>query len=66
MRSTRTISRRPGCRREYLVVLGASAFDWPIVSVSAGVRGVQLLLAPADYQRATRVSVARIQKTTGA
>ena len=32
------------------VVLDRSALDWPVISVSAGIRGAQLLLAPADYQ----------------
>jgi len=47
-------------KREYPVVLDVSAFDWPIISVSAGVRGAQLLLAPADYQRVTGAASAAI------
>ncbi len=49
-------------KREYPVVLDRSALDWPIISISAGIRGAQLLLAPADYQRATHALVAPIQK----
>jgi Cys-tRNA(Pro)/Cys-tRNA(Cys) deacylase len=32
------------------------------ISVSAGVRGIQLLLAPADYLRAVRGTVGAIAK----
>lgn len=31
-----------------------------VVSVSAGVRGTQILLAPADYMRAVRATVGPI------
>jgi Cys-tRNA(Pro)/Cys-tRNA(Cys) deacylase len=49
-------------KKEYPVVLDASAFDWPVISISAGVRGAQLLLAPADYQRVTSASRADISR----
>jgi Cys-tRNA(Pro)/Cys-tRNA(Cys) deacylase len=49
-------------KRDYPVVLDVSAFEWPIISVSAGVRGAQLLLAPADYQRATGAASAAIAR----
>ena len=49
-------------KKEYPVVLDASAFDWPVISISAGMRGAQLLLAPADYQRATSASRAEISR----
>ena len=49
-------------KRDYPVVLDASALDWPVISISAGIRGAQLLLAPADYQRVTQARVAPIQK----
>jgi Cys-tRNA(Pro)/Cys-tRNA(Cys) deacylase len=52
-------------KREYPVVLDASALDWPVISISAGVRGTQLLLAPADYARVTNALVAPIQKEPG-
>jgi len=45
-------------KREYPVVLDASALDWPVISISAGVRGAQLLLAPGDYQRAVSATIA--------
>ena len=49
-------------RRDYPVVLDASAMEWPIISISAGIRGTQLLLAPVDYQQVTRASVAAIAR----
>jgi Cys-tRNA(Pro)/Cys-tRNA(Cys) deacylase len=49
-------------KRDYPVVLDASALDWPIISISAGIRGAQLLLAPADYARVTKALIAHIQK----
>src|SRR5215468_3773641 len=53
-------------KKDYPVVLDASALDWPVISISAGVRGTQLLLAPADYARVTKAVVAQIQKAPGA
>lgn len=52
-------------KKEYPVVLDRSAEQWPVISVSAGVRGAQLLLAPADYARATRATVADIARRIG-
>jgi Cys-tRNA(Pro)/Cys-tRNA(Cys) deacylase len=40
------------------VVVDDSALAFDVVSVSAGVRGTQILLAPADYVAATRAKVA--------
>lgn len=47
-------------RRAWPVVLDASALDLPRISVSAGRRGAQLLLAPADFLRATAAVTAPI------
>jgi prolyl-tRNA editing enzyme YbaK/EbsC (Cys-tRNA(Pro) deacylase) len=33
-----------------------------VISVSAGIRGAQLLLAPSDYQQVTRATVAAIAR----
>jgi Cys-tRNA(Pro)/Cys-tRNA(Cys) deacylase len=49
-------------KRDYPVVLDASAMEWSVISVSAGIRGTQLLLAPVDYQRVTQASVAAIAR----
>jgi len=35
---------------------------WDVISVSAGVRGVQVLLAPADYLRVTEAIVGEIAR----
>jgi len=51
-----------GGRREYPVYLDESALRFPRISVSAGVRGTQILLAPADYARAVRATVAALAK----
>jgi Cys-tRNA(Pro)/Cys-tRNA(Cys) deacylase len=50
-------------RRDYPVVLDASALGWPVVSVSAGIRGAQLLLDPEDYRRVTKAVVATVSRT---
>jgi Cys-tRNA(Pro)/Cys-tRNA(Cys) deacylase len=39
-----------------------SAMDHPLISVSAGVRGTQILLAPSDYLKAVNGSVAAISR----
>jgi Cys-tRNA(Pro)/Cys-tRNA(Cys) deacylase len=49
-------------KKDYPVVLDRSALQWPIISISAGIRGAQLLLAPADYQRITRATVADVAR----
>lgn len=40
-----------GTKKRYAVYVDQSAADWPIISLSAGARGYQLLLAPADLIR---------------
>jgi Cys-tRNA(Pro)/Cys-tRNA(Cys) deacylase len=49
-------------KREYPVVLDRSADRWPVISISAGIRGAQLLLSPADYARVTGATVAEISR----
>ncbi len=51
-----------GARKEYPVVVDQTMELWNEVSVSAGQRGLQLLIAPADYIRATRASIAAIAR----
>jgi Cys-tRNA(Pro)/Cys-tRNA(Cys) deacylase len=43
-----------GCKKEYPVYVEETVELFEVISVSAGVRGTQLLLAPADYLRATK------------
>jgi Cys-tRNA(Pro)/Cys-tRNA(Cys) deacylase len=42
-----------GTRKPYPLYLDETADLWDVISVSAGLRGCQLLLAPADLARAT-------------
>ncbi len=51
-----------GCRKDYPVYADETIELWDTVSVSAGVRGTQILLAPADYVRATGATVAPIAR----
>jgi Cys-tRNA(Pro)/Cys-tRNA(Cys) deacylase len=50
------------CKKAYPVFLEETADLFDVISVSAGVRGVQVLLAPADYIRAVEAKVASIAK----
>jgi Cys-tRNA(Pro)/Cys-tRNA(Cys) deacylase len=51
-----------GCKREYPVFVDETAQLFDVISVSAGVRGTQMLLAPDDYLRAARGVYAAIAK----
>jgi Cys-tRNA(Pro)/Cys-tRNA(Cys) deacylase len=41
------------CKKNYPVYLDESAGLYKVISISAGVRGTQILLAPKDYIKAT-------------
>ncbi len=49
-------------RKDYPVFVDETVELFDVVSISAGVRGTQILLAPADYLRATRGTVGAIAK----
>jgi Cys-tRNA(Pro)/Cys-tRNA(Cys) deacylase len=49
-----------GGKKDYPVFLDPSALEQPIVSVSAGMRGMQLFLTPPDLRRATQAKVVTI------
>ena len=49
-------------KKDFAAVADETIELWDVIAVSAGVRGTQLLLAPADYLRATRAKVAPIAK----
>jgi Cys-tRNA(Pro)/Cys-tRNA(Cys) deacylase len=49
-----------GAKKAYPVYLDASALDQPFLSVSAGMRGLQLLVTPRDLARAAGASIASI------
>jgi len=50
------------CKREYPVWLDETAQLFDVISISAGQRGLQVLLAPEDYRRAVNASYAAIAK----
>jgi Cys-tRNA(Pro)/Cys-tRNA(Cys) deacylase len=50
------------CKKDYPVYIDEVAEIRDVISVSAGVRGLQILLAPADYIRAVKATVAAIAK----
>lgn len=49
-----------GARKAFPVYMHESALSHPSISVSAGLRGLQMLLHPHDLQRATRATVANL------
>jgi Cys-tRNA(Pro)/Cys-tRNA(Cys) deacylase len=49
-----------GAKKEYPVYADETIELFDVVSVSAGVRGTQILVAPADYLRAVKGSVGPI------
>lgn len=51
-----------GGKRTFPVYCDETVELFDVISVSAGVRGVQILLAPADYLRATRATVCAIAR----
>lgn len=52
----------PGAKKAFPVYADETIELWDKVSISAGMRGVQIILAPADYLRATGAVVADIAK----
>ena len=49
-------------KKDYPVFADETIELWDVISVSAGLRGAQLLLAPAGYLKATRAKIAPIAK----
>jgi Cys-tRNA(Pro)/Cys-tRNA(Cys) deacylase len=52
-------------RKNYPVYVDETAILFDVISVSAGVRGTQILLAPDDYLRATQGVTGEIARVTG-
>lgn len=50
------------CKKAYPVFVDESMKGFDLVSISAGVRGTQILLSPIDYLRATKATVGAISK----
>ena len=46
-----------GAKKNYPVYMDASSNNWPEIAISTGQRGMQLVVAPADLQRATNATV---------
>ncbi|MGA7415829.1 MAG: Cys-tRNA(Pro) deacylase [Bryobacteraceae bacterium] len=51
-----------GAKKEYDVYLDETAYLWDVISISAGVRGTQILLSPDDYIKATKASIGAISR----
>ena len=50
------------CKKPYPVFLDASAGNHPAISVSAGIRGTQIVLSPMDYEIAVGARMVDITK----
>jgi Cys-tRNA(Pro)/Cys-tRNA(Cys) deacylase len=53
-----------GAKREYPLFVDETLELFDIISVSAGMRGVQVLLKPDDYLRASKATIADLTKDT--
>jgi Cys-tRNA(Pro)/Cys-tRNA(Cys) deacylase len=51
-----------GAKKAYPVFVDETVELWDVISVSAGIRGTQILINPADYLRATDATVAAIAR----
>lgn len=51
-----------GCKKDYPVFVDETAILFDVISVSAGVRGTQILLAPDDYLRSLRAVTGEIAR----
>jgi Cys-tRNA(Pro)/Cys-tRNA(Cys) deacylase len=51
-----------GAKKNYPAFVDETVELWDEISISAGQRGMQILLSPADYLRATGATVANITK----
>ena len=51
-----------GCKRDYPVWIDETAQLFDVIALSAGQRGLQVVLAPEDYRRAVRGEYAAIAK----
>lgn len=49
-------------KKDYPVFADETIEVWDLISVSAGIRGTQFLIAPAEYLRATRATIAAIAR----
>jgi Cys-tRNA(Pro)/Cys-tRNA(Cys) deacylase len=54
-----------GTKKHYPVFLDQSLADWPNISISAGMRGCQIIIDPADLKRITAGEIQAICRTAG-
>lgn len=54
-----------GTKKRYPVYLDSSAFRFSFISVSAGLRGLQMLISPADLQNVVDATMAEIARPPG-
>ena len=52
------LKKRAKAKKAYPVFLDLTANNWEEISISAGQRGLQIILAPADLQSATKAKIA--------
>jgi Cys-tRNA(Pro)/Cys-tRNA(Cys) deacylase len=52
-----------GAKKDYPVFADETIELWDVISVSAGVRGTQILIAPADYLRITNATIGAIARS---
>ena len=52
------------CKKDYPVYVDENIYLFEEVSISAGVRGTQIIIAPDDYIKATKAVVGLISKET--
>jgi len=52
-------------KRDFPVYVDETIELFDVVSISAGVRGLQILMAPADYLRATKGTIAALGQAKG-
>ena len=50
------------CKKDYPVFADETLELWDVIAISAGVRGTQLIVAPADYARAVGAKLSAIAK----
>ena len=50
------------CKKDYPVYADETIELFDVISISAGQRGLQIIVAPADYLRATRATVGAISR----
>lgn len=52
-------------KKDYPVFVDETVELFEVISVSAGIRGMQILLSPADYLKATKATVAALGQAKG-